>query len=59
MVRGEVYTWFWWGNLMEREHLEDPGLEGKIVLRRIFRIFDVRVWTESSWLKVGTCGGLL
>jgi hypothetical protein len=22
--RGEVYTEFWWGNLRERRHLEDP-----------------------------------
>ena len=31
--RGEVYTGFWWGNLRERDHLEDPGLDGKIILR--------------------------
>jgi len=21
---------FWWGNLRERSHLEDPGLDGRI-----------------------------
>jgi len=26
--RGEVYTGFWWGNLRERDHLEDPGVDG-------------------------------
>jgi hypothetical protein len=25
------------GNLREREHLEDPGIYGRIILRRIFR----------------------
>jgi hypothetical protein len=35
--RGEVYTGFWWGNLRERHHLEDPGVDGRIILRRIFR----------------------
>jgi hypothetical protein len=31
----EVCTGFWWGNLRERDHFEDPGIEGKIILRRI------------------------
>jgi hypothetical protein len=35
--KGEVYTGFWWGNLRERDHLEDPGRDGIIILRRIFR----------------------
>jgi hypothetical protein len=25
--RGEVRTEFWWGNLMERGHLEDPDVD--------------------------------
>jgi hypothetical protein len=35
MGRGELYTGFWWGNLMEGDHLEDPGIEEGIILRRI------------------------
>jgi hypothetical protein len=57
MGRGEVYTRFWWRNLRERDHLEDPGLDGKIILSWIFRKWDVRSWTESSWLRLDTCGG--
>jgi hypothetical protein len=45
-VRGEVYTEFWWGNLRERDHLGDPGLDGKIILSWIFRKWDVRGWIE-------------
>jgi hypothetical protein len=43
----------------ERAHLEDPGVDGKIILRWIFRKWDVRVWTGSSWLGTGTSGGHL
>ena len=28
MGRGEAYTGIWWGNLWERDHLEDPGVDG-------------------------------
>jgi len=31
---------FWWGNLRERGHLEDPGVDGQIILRWIFRKLD-------------------
>jgi hypothetical protein len=40
MGRGEVYTSFWCGNLRERDHLEDPGIGGRIILRWIFRKWD-------------------
>jgi hypothetical protein len=32
-----VYTELWWGNLREGDHLEDPGIYGRIILRWIFR----------------------
>jgi len=43
----------------EREHLGDPGVDGKIILRWIFRKCDVGVWTGWSWLRIGTGGGHL
>jgi len=32
MGRGEEYTGFWLGNLGERDHMEDPGGDGRIIL---------------------------
>ena len=52
--RGEVHTGFWWGNLREIDHLEDPGIDGRIILRWIFR-----KWTGSMWLRIVTGGGHL
>jgi hypothetical protein len=51
--------YFWRGNMKERDHLGDPGVDGRIILRRIFRKWDVGVWTGSIWLKIGTGGGHL
>ena len=43
-----------------RDHLGDPGVDGRIILRWIFRKWDVGVWTGSIWLRkgqvAGTCG---
>jgi len=37
--------------------LEYPDVEGRIVLRWIFRRWDVGLWTGSSWLRMGNeCG---
>ena len=53
---GEAYTGFWWGNLKEREHLGDPGIGGRKILRWIFRKWDVEVGAGSGKGKVaGTC----
>jgi len=47
------------GNLREQEHLEDSGVDGRIILRCIFRKWDVWAWAGSSWLRIGTGGGHL
>jgi hypothetical protein len=32
---GEVYRRFWWGDLRERDHLEDLDVEGTMILKRV------------------------
>jgi hypothetical protein len=54
-----VYTRISWRNLRERDHLEDPAADKRIILRRIFRKWDVGAWAESNWLRIGTGGGHL
>jgi hypothetical protein len=41
--RGEAYTGFWWKNLRARDHSEDPGVDDRIILRWIFKKWDVGV----------------
>jgi hypothetical protein len=41
-----------------RNRLEDPGLDGKIILKYIVKKW-VGAWTGLIWLRIGTGGGLL
>jgi len=61
-VGGKVYTTYrssWWGNLRESEHLEDPGVDGNVILRSTLTKLDVGAWAGSSWLRIWTGGGYL
>jgi len=42
-----------------KKPLGDPGVDGRKILRWIFRNWVVGVWTGSSWLRIGTVGGHL
>ena len=42
--------------LSERDHLEDLGVDVRIILRWIFRKWDVGLWAGSSWFRIVTRG---
>jgi hypothetical protein len=44
---------------MEGDHLEDPGVGRRIILKWIFERLDGGAETGSIWLRIGTGGGLL
>jgi len=56
MGRVMVYTG---GNLRERANLEDPGVDGRMILIWIFGKWDVVAWTGLIWLRIVTGGGHL
>jgi len=57
--RVDAFTGFWWRNLREIHHLGDPGIDQRMILRSIFRKWDVGVWTGLIWLRIGTGSGHL
>jgi len=51
-----MHTGFRWGNFWKTGLLENPRINGRIILRWVFRKWDVGVWTISIWLRIGTGG---
>ena len=49
-------TGFWWDNLTERDHLQYVSVDGRIILKCIFKKWDGEAWTGLVWLRIGTSG---
>jgi hypothetical protein len=58
MAEREAHTGFWWGDQREGDHLNDPGVDGRIILKWIFKKWD-GACTGLSWLRIGTGGAIL
>jgi hypothetical protein len=53
-----MHAKFWSEKLNRRDHLEDLGIDGRI-LKSILKKWDVRVWTRFIQLRIAAGGGLL
>ena len=56
--RTEMHTGFCWGNLKERDNLEDPGLNESMICTPILNKWAGRTGTGLIRLSTGTSGGL-
>ena len=46
-MKGDLRTGFWWVNLRERDHWGDEDVDGRIILRRVFRKWEGVVGTDG------------
>ena len=59
-VREKKHTHrFRWGSLRERDHVEDLGIDERIISLQILKKYDGRIWTGLIWLRIRTSGRLL
>jgi hypothetical protein len=45
---GEVHTGFWWGDLRERDHLQDLDVDGRGILKWIKWDWEDMDWSDMA-----------
>jgi hypothetical protein len=57
-MQEQLHTRCSWRNLRERDHLEDLCIHDKIILKWLFKKYDVGggVWPGFIWLRIGKDG---
>jgi hypothetical protein len=53
-----MQTQFQSENLKGKDHLEDIGEDGRIILKCTLKKYDM-VWTRFNWLRIWSNGGLV
>jgi len=39
-----LYAGFWWGNLREEDHVEELEVDGRMILKQIFKTLNGKAW---------------
>jgi len=56
-VREDMHPDFAWGNVMEMDHMDDLGVDGRIMFKWALNKWDEEARTGFIWLGMGQVAG--